>query len=46
MLPRKQKGEPSFYDHKASKKVGGRGDPMAPIRINRGRGILQILLNS
>ena len=36
----------SLYSKKASRQIGGMGDPMASISIHKGRGILRFLLNS
>ena len=40
--PPSKKGSP--YNTKASKRIEGLGDPMAPSRISKGRGILRLLL--
>ena len=36
----------SLCNQKTSKQIGGLGDPMAPLKINKARGVLQLRLNS
>ena len=38
-LPQNEKGSP--YNKKASKRIGGLADPLAPINVKKGRGILR-----